>query len=568
MKLLLYDHKHYLNSTFIIIIQVYVLVNDTILKIILLLLNLANTIIEQILSLIPIDSVLRSKISVSAFAVTTGLYIVCSFIIIFAVIYYRKEFSRTKTKLDIIVALLTHVLSLIAGTAFLIGDDITPLIRNLSEQLKCDEQCLETVEDVGTVLLIIAILLFRLTPSFTTKIQLLGDEVSAEKLRKQSLSSWSNIAFSFSIIVELDAWFSTVANLPLQSEFFCPMHELALTWILYSASLIIFAILLAVILSPSISYALKTNKKKLTSVALPSVVIILMWSFSALLLVGENTQPLGCLFQCDITTDNSTNTSCKPEAYHGTRVAILALCMFYFGGVFLVLVDYWLHKPKRDPTERETQCNQNHNQNPLQEENEVELSALRNFEEKSSSTDLTNEYISTNNEEATNNTEQVENVKLTIERNTNEASNTGQIQRTDSSVINNNEEEVDNIGLIPEAESNNNEEDTRQIQETDSSIINNNEEEVDNIGLIPEAESNNNEEDTRQIQETDSSIINNNEEEVDNIGLIPEAESNNNEEDTRQIQETDSSIINNNEEEVDNIGLIPEAESNNNEEGN
>ena len=473
----------------------YVLVNDTILKIILLLLNLANTIIEQVLSLIPIDSVLRSKISVSAFAVTTGLYIVCSFIIILAVIYYRREFSRTKTKLDITVALLTHVISLIAGAAFLIGDDITPLIRNLDEQLKCDEQCLETVEDAGTVLLIIAILLFRLTPSFTTKIQLLGNELSAEKLRKQSLSSWSNIAFSFSIIVELDAWFSTVANLPLQSDFFCPMHELAITWLLYSASLIIFALLLAVILSPSISYALKTNKKKLTSVALPSVVIIMMWSFTALLLVGENTQPLGCLFQCDISTDNSTSTSCKPEAYHGTRIAILGLCMFYFGGVFIVLVDYWLRKSKLNQTEHETQCNQNLNQNPLQEENEVELITSRNyFEEKSSSTDLTNEYISTNNEEAANNTEQIENVELIIERSTNEASNTEQIQRTDSSVVNNNEEEVDNIGLIPEVESSNNEEGTGQIQQTDSSSINNNEEEVDNIGVIPEAESSNSEE--------------------------------------------------------------------------
>ena len=54
------------------------------------------------------------------------------------------------------------------------------------------------------------------------------------------------------------------------------------------------------------------------------------------MLIGNNNQPLGCVFDCDIFSRNYTNI-CHQEGYHGARITSLIVSCMIFGSLIIGL---------------------------------------------------------------------------------------------------------------------------------------------------------------------------------------------------------------------------------------
>lgn len=229
--------------------------------------------------------------------------------------------------------MLAHVLTAVGGLLYLVGNRIGLILINYGIFYGCGETCGEIGIEISTTLLITAILLFRLIPPFVNNVQVLIYKVVKDPKNEHSSiwSPWKITAQAMGFILELDAWFTAVSDLPLEADNNCTNQAVNLAWGVFVISLVCWAVLLIVMVIPGAVDVIKNpeSPQKLHQLVIACVNILAIWFISAGLLLADNVQPLGCVFDCfrdiSFTMDNSTSSSCQYDTFHGIRTAILSI---------------------------------------------------------------------------------------------------------------------------------------------------------------------------------------------------------------------------------------------------
>ena len=290
-----------------------------------------------------------------AAATTTLFLLICAVYIVLSLLIVIKtvlKYKSTITKKLLVIKLLGHVLTAIAGLFYLLGDNITTIVLEYKDQLNCDceTECVNIVANIATAMLVIAILIFRLTPPFLTKLKAFANTHSSKETQ---WSYWRVTAQSVALIIELDAWFSAVAEKPLKSPKYCPTHELGLAWVLYAVSLLLFLMYLTLVAVPAVTEAVKGKLKKIVPIK-TGVTLGIIWLCSSITLLSGNYQPLGCVFGCDqLAADmenecdiNGDNTTCNRSAHIGTRTGLLLLNNVMLVTIIALLICHWRFKAR------------------------------------------------------------------------------------------------------------------------------------------------------------------------------------------------------------------------------
>ena len=202
------------------------------------------------------------------------------------------------------------------------------------KELNCTGECLETVGNVGTTLLVASLVLFGMVTAFLRRLSNLnvcnpdsGGDWSSRKAVRQAIA----------LIVELDAWFSIIAGLQIISPSVCPPQQLQVLWVLYSVTMSIWAILLAVlIVAPGIK-----SKENCCKVI---VIVIIIWFSSAIAIIADDNQPIGCLFDCGFTEDHTLSDDCNEKVEHGARICLLFLALIPLA---IISISLLVHKVKK-----------------------------------------------------------------------------------------------------------------------------------------------------------------------------------------------------------------------------
>ena len=344
--------------------------------------NIVTAIIGQAIFVSPLSDSTNTNAISTIFGISLFLYLALSIGVILSTIINKRRFKELRSQKRLLIVIFGHIITTVAGLAYLIGDNINALFATYQSELNCDTACLEAVGNIGTALLIISLLLFGIAPTFLNGAITVSDliyNVSAE----ESDHSWSRrltAAHSIALIVELDAWFSAVADLPAKSSSFCPQHDLTILWVLYCLTIFLWAVVLAVLFTPGIIKAIKDNDQKFRKIFFVVFIAISIWFSSAFTIIADNSQPIGCLFECDFNTGNRTNV-CNEGAQHGTRIFLLFLALIPLAVISSSLLIHWIKKIR-----------QLYSSTPQESEhsdiNEAKLKSFSEVEEKSSKEDI------------------------------------------------------------------------------------------------------------------------------------------------------------------------------------
>ena len=343
--------------------------------------NIVNAIIGQAIFASPLSDSTNTNAISTIFGIFLFLYLALSVGVILSKIINKRRFKKLRSQKRLLIVIFGHIITTVAGLAYLIGDNINALFATYRSELNCDTACLEAVGNVGTALLIISLLLFGIAPTFLSGAITVSDLIY--NVSEESDHLWSRrmtTAHSIALIVELDAWFSAVADLPAKSSSFCPQHDLTILWVLYCITIFLWAVVLVVLFTPGIIKAITDNDKKLRKIFLVVFLAISIWISSAFAIIADNSQPIGCLFECDFNTGNRTNV-CNEGAQHGTRIGLLLLALIPLAVISSSLLIHWIKKIRKlySSTPQE---------NKHSDINETKLKSFSEVEEKSSKQDI------------------------------------------------------------------------------------------------------------------------------------------------------------------------------------
>lgn len=210
--------------------------------------------------------------------------------------------------------------------------------------------------NISSTFLITSILLFRLIPTFVNKAKVLSDHTmdkldeSSKKSVEYHWSPWKTTAQSLGYLLELDAWFTTVSDLPLESESYCPQYIIDLAWAMFIIGMIVWGALLILILIPGIISFHQRKEKTSVQFFIVCLNVVVLWVVSGTFLLTDNIQPLGCSFGCHLeglrnqtslnleSNDHNHLINCHYDALHSTRLATLFLALVYYTSVSVALV--------------------------------------------------------------------------------------------------------------------------------------------------------------------------------------------------------------------------------------
>ena len=295
-------------------------------KIVVVLLNIMTTFVYEIIFLSPLSDSINTWAIITIFGLSLLLYIAVSIsIILSTIICNQKRCLR----------LPEQIVITIAGLVYLTSDDLTLLVATYQTVLNCADECLETVGNVAISLLVASSVLFGMTTIFFRGV---SDLNVCNSDSEGDWSPWKSAGQAIALIVEVDIWFSTIAALQSISPLVCPPQQLQVLWVLYGVTMSIYAIVLGVIL---VAPAVKENccSCKVIGVA------IIIWFSSAITIIADNNQPIGCLFNCSFPDNSTLSSDCNEEAEHGTRIGFLLLAF-----ILLAIISGFLivHEVKKD----------------------------------------------------------------------------------------------------------------------------------------------------------------------------------------------------------------------------
>lgn len=274
----------------------------------------------------------KAMLSVSFFGVF-GIFIIITFIFqSMIMIKYRRLYLQVENKADFTIDLAARIFTAISGLLYYFGDNLSTLIRTFGSEIKCDSDCQTKYDNISTVCLLIGVIGFTLLPVFIDKSKGIVDTIKYTKERKWSWMFWRNTEHVMSLIVDIEGWFTTVADLPLKSTKYCPSIELIITWVLYGVIMLCWVAVVVLTYFPAfmILWRKKQPHRKLKMFGL-IITCIMLWFCVAGFLIAENDQPIGCLYDCDVSDDGFSNEHfCKNTRYRVTRAIILLVVEIIF----------------------------------------------------------------------------------------------------------------------------------------------------------------------------------------------------------------------------------------------
>ena len=321
--------------------------NEYIQKIVLILLNLVTQIVNQAIFVSPLSDSQNAKAVTSIFAISLLLYIVISIGAVSSTIINKQRFSKLKEQKRLLIVILGHIITTVAGLAYLIGDNIAQFVTNYQSDLGCSTKCLESVGNAGSTLLVISLVLFGIVPTFIHGATTVSNLVYDVRVNLGYFwSPWRAAGHSIALIVQLDAWFSIISGLQTNSDSFCPSNELDILWVLYGVTIVIWGTVLVVIFAPGIIEAIMNKKMIYRKIFKITLIAVVIWFCSGVAIIADNDQPIGCLFECDFTTENRTNV-CKEVAQHGTRIGLLFIALIPLAVMSFSIFVHWIKKMRQ-----------------------------------------------------------------------------------------------------------------------------------------------------------------------------------------------------------------------------
>ena len=237
---------------------------------------------------------------------------------------------------------------------YLLGNHMSLIFQYYGEWYGCIESCMSLGINISSTFLITSILLFRLIPTFVNKAKVLSDHTitkskeNPKKSVENQWSPWKTTAQSLGFLLELDAWFTTVSDLPLESESYCPIYIIDLAWAMFVIGMTVWGALLILILVPGIISFHQRKEKTSIQFILVCLNVFVLWVVSGMFLLTDNIQPLGCSFGCHFEglrnqtslnfESNDHHINCHYDALHSTRLAILFLTLMYYTSISIALV--------------------------------------------------------------------------------------------------------------------------------------------------------------------------------------------------------------------------------------
>ena len=236
-----------------------------------------------------------------------------------------------KSKQDYRATLVSQFLVAIAGTCYYFADNFDSIISEFSNELGCNSNCVDVINHVTNTLLVVSLLIFTLVPTVIERMKII-DDIRVYHAEKWHWAIIKDTGHALALIVDLDAWFSTIADIPFYSADYCPNHVLILAWVMYGFCLFVWLLLLILIYTPGVQLALNETPQKFKKVTIYVCLMILLWTMTAITLLADNEQPIGCLFNCDMSDYRAVNyTDCQATNYHGSRAILLGAVVIVFG---------------------------------------------------------------------------------------------------------------------------------------------------------------------------------------------------------------------------------------------
>ena len=232
-----------------------------------------------------------------------------------------------------------RVSGLVAGLFYLVGSNIT----DVSILFGCGSSCIEAINDVSTILQAISLVLFAIIEIHSGKIHQFIKVFTNTLVSDSAITTewliWVKTAEIIAFSRIFDEAFSTIADLPTDEEEVCLTHENFTIWFMYVLLLLMWAILIGIIMIPGTVLAIRNKNTLQFSLCL--AISIAVFLFLAFLLIGNNNEPLGCVFSCDVFNENITAT-CDQNGFHGTRISLSTLSLILISILCTGLAIHWL----------------------------------------------------------------------------------------------------------------------------------------------------------------------------------------------------------------------------------
>ena len=325
------------------LLQIHDNSNEYILKIFLLFLGIiANFSLQLIIYLDsdyphPSNEDRLGQLSIVIFSVIGFYYILASALVITVTIKFKNFHMMFKSNREYQVTLFSQFYIGTAGLLYYIGDDLSFYVRAYKEPLGCTSRCVHNVDHTSDSMLYISLLMFTLGPILFDRIKLIED-TSSNDITEWHWSVIKDTGHAFALIIDLDAWYTTVADVPFSSSDHCPSGELTVAWVMYGFCLFIWAVTLILIYTPGIKLALNETPQNFKKALVYICLLILIWATTATMLFADNPQPLGCLYGCDVSSSVANTTNCRDERLFLTRVVLLGTVAIVLTVVVAVMI--------------------------------------------------------------------------------------------------------------------------------------------------------------------------------------------------------------------------------------
>ncbi|XP_019862061.1 PREDICTED: uncharacterized protein LOC109590603 [Amphimedon queenslandica] len=306
------------------------------LKVVLLIVTILANVTNQAVYLTLKEAESKAEFAATVIGLFAAFYVIFVAAVVLSILLRHKDYITDQSYSEFLIIITAQVLTGIGGLCFFIGDRILPLLTTFGPELNCNENCIDTAAITGTALVVVSLLVFRFVPLLIFKLHIVTNTYQHSAMIVKCHSMWHSIIEAMSLIVELDAWFVIIADIPLENPNFCPKHQLIVAWVLYVFIGVIWIGMLMAIVLPGAIKLLSRGHDLFKAFSLPLSMIVIIWFSVTVLLISANVQPIGCLFKCDIVLGNFT-ADCNTEGYYGSRTAMLCLVTVTFMGVGIVL---------------------------------------------------------------------------------------------------------------------------------------------------------------------------------------------------------------------------------------
>ena len=255
-------------------------------------------------------------------------------------------------KIEYFSFLILHFGAWIGGLCYIFGENLVDIFALRGSEFNCNENCRHAVSDVSTLLLVVASLLFSINEIHGGKISKLlkvlvrvDTAVADTDNDKRSLIQIEALAESIAFIRVFDSSFATVASLPTESGTECLPHERATVWIMFLILMGIWSLVLLLIMGPDIVGTFR--RKNTWYCVLNAGVVIMLFLATGFLLIGSNSEPLGCTLNCDIFNSNFT-VDCDEYKYHSTKLSLALSALVLLGPLCVGLIYRWIKLIKQN----------------------------------------------------------------------------------------------------------------------------------------------------------------------------------------------------------------------------